>query len=408
MPLQKLEETIAENLNELQQEGALKGDEDVIERIEDSKENRAPRYFLEDQQQGFLKMNSNSYLGLHLNEKVIQAEEETSEDLGSGPGAVRFIHGTYRPHVRLEQKLADFHNREDCIIYSSAYSAMCGIIQPLTSDETLIISDELNHNCIINSIRMARPKSKDIFDHLDYQNLENILEKAASKQFDRVMIITDGVFSMRGDYADLNALVDLAHRYDSEFPEGVFTIMDDSHGVGAYGETGRGTTEVTGEDGADILLATMGKALGVNGGYVATSETIVDYLRETSPFYIYSNPITAPEANAAATALDIVNSPEGRTKLDKLRDLTDYFEQGLTDLGHEVITGEHPIVPLMVRDTEETEEMVQYLRSNHILATAIKYPVVPQGDESIRFQLSADHTQNDLDYALQTIDNFSN
>ena len=404
MPLGKMEETVTENLQKLEEKGTLKGEELVIERVKETEGGKAPRYMIEGKEGGFLRMNLNSYLGMHLNQEVIEAEEESSEKFGSGPGAVRFIHGTYKPHVELENKLADFHDREDCIIYSSAYSAMCGIIQPLTSPETLIISDELNHNCIINGIRMAKPKGKAIYDHLDYNQLRSQLEDAVG-EFDRVIVITDGVFSMRGDFVDIPEVQGLAEEFNPEFSDGVFTIMDDSHGVGSYGETGRGTEEVTGGS-VDVLLATMGKAIGVNGGYVATNSRIVDYLRETSPFYIYSNPITAPEAYASIKSLNIIDSEEGREKLEHLSEMTNYFEKGLEDLGQEVIRGPHPIVPLMIRDTRETTELVNHLEENNVLATAIKYPVVPQGDECIRFQISANHTKEDLDYVIGKVEEF--
>lgn len=405
MPLKKLNETLEEKLEELERKGTLKGEELVIEGVERSSDGNAPRYRIEGEEGEFLKMNSNSYLGLHLNEEVVEAEDKASEKYGSGPGAVRFIHGTYKPHVELEEKLADFHDKESCVIYSSAYSTMTGIIQPLTNSETLIISDELNHNCIINGIRMAKPKGKDIYDHLDMKNLDDKLEDAVGS-YERVIVITDGVFSMRGDYPDLKEFVSTAEKYDSKFKDGVFTIMDDSHGVGAYGETGRGTSEVSDENGVDLIVSTMGKALGVNGGYVVTDETVTSYLRETSPFYIYSNPITAPEAEAAIKSLEIVDSDQGRKMLDHLSTMTDYFEEGLKEIGHEVIEGPHPVVPLMVHDTKKTRQMVDYLKENEVLATAIVYPVVPEGDESIRFQISADHTREDLNYVLDKIDQF--
>ncbi|MFP4507686.1 MAG: aminotransferase class I/II-fold pyridoxal phosphate-dependent enzyme [Candidatus Acetothermia bacterium] len=405
MPLKKMNRTLEEKLNELERKGTLKGEELVIEGVVRSEDGNAPRYRIEGEEGEFLKMNSNSYLGLHLNQEVIEAEEKASEKFGSGPGAVRFIHGTYQPHVELEEKLAEFHGKESCVIYSSAYATMTGIIQPLTNEETLVVSDELNHNCIINGIRMAKPKGKAIYNHLDMGDLDETLQGAVGT-YERVIVITDGVFSMRGDYPDLKKLVSLAEEYDDEFADGVFTIMDDSHGVGAYGETGRGTTEVTGEDGIDLIVSTMGKSLGVNGGYVVSDETVTRYLRETSPFYIYSNPITAPEAEAAIKSLEIVDSDRGREMLDHLSAMTNYFEGGLKDLGHEVIEGPHPVVPLMIRDTEKTRRLVDYLKENEVLATAIVYPVVPEGDESIRFQLSADHTREDLDYVLDTIDEF--
>lgn len=405
MPLEKMKGTLEEELNELEEKGTLKGEELVIEGVERSSDGNAPRYRIEGEEGEFLKMNSNSYLGLHLNDEVIEAEERASEKYGSGPGAVRFIHGTYKPHVELEEKLAEFHGKESCVIYSSAYATMTGIIQPLTDEETLIVSDELNHNCIINGIRMAKPKGKAIYDHLNMPDLEETLDDAVGS-YQRVIVLTDGVFSMRGDYPDLKELVSLAEEYDSEFDDGVFTIMDDSHGVGAYGETGRGTTEVAGEDGIDLIVSTMGKALGVNGGYVVTDKTVTRYLRETSPFYIYSNPITAPEAEAAIKSLEIVDSEQGREMLEHLNAMTNYFEEGLKEIGHEVIEGPHPVVPLMIRDTKKTRDLVAYLKENKVLATAIVYPVVPEGDESIRFQLCADHTREDLDYVLETIDEF--
>ncbi len=405
MPLEKMQQVLSDRLQEMKEDGTLKGDELVITGVKESEDGNAPRYYLQDEDGAFLKMNSNSYLGLHLNDEVIEAEEEASKVYGSGPGAVRFIHGTYEPHVELEKKLADFHDKEACMIYSSAYATMTGIIQPLTSKKTLILSDELNHNCIINGIRMAKPKGKGIYDHLDNDDLDKQLSKAA-REYDRVIVITDGVFSMRGDYPDLEELVSTVKKYDSEFKDGVFTIMDDSHGIGAYGETGRGTSEIAGENGIDLIVATMGKALGVNGGYVVTKSKVVEYLRETSPFYIYSNPITAPEAEAAIKSLEIIDSSQGRDMLSHLRKMTNYFEEGLKDIGHEVIEGPHPVVPLMVRDTKKTRDLVGFLKENKVLATAIVYPVVPHGDESIRFQLCANHSTDDLDYVLETIDKF--
>ncbi|GAH45190.1 unnamed protein product, partial [marine sediment metagenome] len=209
----------------------------------------------------------------------------------------------------------------------------------------------------------------------------------------RAIIVTDGIFSMRGDHAPLSEIADLAEKYDPEFEEGILTIVDDSHGVGAIGETGRGATEFTHEDRIDILVSTMGKALGVNGGYLVSDAKIIEYLRETAPFYIYSNPITVSEASAALKALEILNSDIGRKLLKYLRETTAYFRKGLVDLGYEVIEGKHPVVPLMVRDTKKTIELVKYLKDNGILSTGLYYPVVPKGDEEIRFQICADHTK---------------
>jgi glycine C-acetyltransferase len=211
---------------------------------------------------------------------------------------------------------------------------------------------------------------------------------------------------MRGDHAPLPEIMAVARKYDDRFPENVLVVADDSHGVGAFGETGRGTEEYTGGEKVDLLIATLGKALGVNGGYVVGRRQIIGYLREKSPFYIYSNPITPAEAAAACAAVEILSGARGRELLDHLRSMTGRFEQGLVDLGFETIPGEHPVVPLMVRDTAKTTAMVEHLFGNGILATGLKFPVVPQGDEEIRFQISADHTAADIDYALQVLSDF--
>jgi len=185
-------------------------------------------------------------------------------------------------------------------------------------------------------------------------------------------------------------------------------VVDDSHGVGAFGASGRGTEEHTGSGPADLLVATLGKAFGVNGGYVVADDTIIRYLRETSPFYIYSNPITPAEAAAADKAVDILDSPAGLSLLAHLRAMTTRFRQGLVELALETLPGGHPVVPLMLRDTAMTADLVAHLRRAGILATGLNYPVVPKGEEEIRFQISADHTAADIDAALEVLADFAN
>jgi glycine C-acetyltransferase len=247
---------------------------------------------------------------------------------------------------------------------------------------------------------LARPAEKHIYKHLDMGELERRLETAA-KSCARAIMATDGVFSMRGDHAPLDRIMALARGYDSAFAEGAIVVVDDSHGVGAFGPSGRGSEEFTGSPQADLLVATLGKAFGVNGGYVVAEEIVIRYLRETSPLYIYSNPITPAEAAAAHKAIDIVDSPEGAALLAHLRKMTARFKAGLIKLGFETLPGEHPVVPLLVRDTERTLALVSHLRQRSILATGLTYPVVPKGDEEIRFQISADHTLADIDTALE-------
>ena len=406
MSVKRLEHTLSGKLNELKEKGTLKGKEMVITGVKPADDEKGPRCFIEGRgEKEFLRMNSNSYLGMSLNREIIEAEEEAARKYGAGPGAVRFISGTYQPHIELEQKLAKFHNRESAMLFSSAYAAVMGIVSPLIDNETIVISDELNHNCIINAIRLSRPTIKEVYKHLDMTDLEDRIRNGIGKG-KRVLLVTDGIFSMRGDYAPLDAIAEIARKYDLEFEEGIILIVDDSHGVGAFGKTGRGTEEYTNAKGVDIIVATLGKALGVNGGYLAAPSTIVDYLRETAPFYIYSNPITPSEASSAMKALDILDSEKGRQLLENLRKLTKRFEKGLADLGYEIIESEHPVVPLMIRDTKRTSELVQYLAQHGILATGLNYPVVPKGDEEIRFQVAADHTEYDIDYVLEILRKF--
>jgi glycine C-acetyltransferase len=292
------------------------------------------------------------------------------------------------------------------MIYSSAYATTMGVLPALITGDTAVISDALNHNCIINAMRLARPLVKYVYNHLDLADLESRLQAAAGRSR-RAIVVTDGIFSMRGDWAPLPEIVELVRRYDSEFPENALLVVDDSHGVGAFGATGRGTEEYTGCEGVDILVATLGKAFGVNGGYVVGSRRLVEFLRQKSAFYIYSNPITPAEASAALAAVDLVDSQVGRDLLDHLRAMTARFEQGLGRLGLETIPGEHPVVPLMVRDTARTSALVEHLKTNGILATGLNFPVVPQGDEEIRFQISADHTPRDIDLTLEVLGSFA-
>ncbi|MGZ8163878.1 MAG: aminotransferase class I/II-fold pyridoxal phosphate-dependent enzyme, partial [Methylobacter sp.] len=221
----------------------------------------------------------------------------------------------------------------------------------------------------------------------------------------RVCLVTDGIFSMRGNYAHLNKLNACCKRHEDAYEEGIITIVDDSHGVGAFGRTGRGTEEYS-QGRADVLIATLGKAFGVNGGYVVADSAVVAYLRETSPFYIYSNPITPAEASAASAALDIVDSDEGLNLLEKLRVYSAYLRVGLKEFGFKTLQGEHPIVPIMTRNTEKTSALVAHLLDNNILVTGLNYPVVPQGDQEIRLQVSAEHTKKDLDYLLAKLAEF--
>jgi len=408
MPFHRLSQALNAEIAVIDGRGSSKRHEVVIVDVVPPQGGHGPRYLLQGEgQKPFLKMNSNNYLGMGLRRQVVQAEEAAVGRFGCGPGAVRFISGTYEPHVALEARLAAFHARESAMVFSSAYATIISTIVPLITPETALISDELNHNCIINAMRLARPKEKFVYKHNQVADLEASLEKAAAIGAKRAVVVTDGIFSMRGDHAPLVEIQAAVRKFDERFAENAVLVVDDSHGVGAFGGSGRGTEEHTGCEPVDILVGTLGKAFGVNGGYVTGPRVLVDFLRETSMMYIYSNPITPAEAAAAKVAIDVLDSPEGLGLLEHLRAMTAKFEKGLIDLGFETIRGEHPVTPLVVRDTPRTQALVKHLFANGILATGLSYPVVPKGDEEIRFQVSADHTAQDIDAVLDALRTFN-
>ncbi|MCH8984270.1 MAG: aminotransferase class I/II-fold pyridoxal phosphate-dependent enzyme [Acidobacteria bacterium] len=405
MPHDRLDAALVSQVETLEQAGTAKGSETIITDVVAPSGGSGPRYRLAGVDGAFLRMNSNGYLGLSRHRAVVDAEETATRRFGAGPGGVRFISGSYQAHIDLEERLARFHEREASMIFSSAYAAVVSTLTSLIDSETVVLSDQLNHNCIINALRLSRPARREVYPHLDFDALGSALGRLVGEGR-RAMVVTDGVFSMRGDHADLSRLHDVAQAHDSSYPENVVVVVDDSHGVGALGNTGRGTEEVAGSGPSDVLIGTLGKAFGVNGGYVAGSRALVSFLREKAPMYIYSNPITVGEAAAANMALSIVDSTEGLEMLSHLREMTRRFEHGLVDLGFETIPGPHPVVPLMVRDTARTTALVAHLRDNEILATGLNYPVVPKGDEEIRFQVNADHTTGDIDLVLGALASF--
>ena len=403
MPLQRLTGVLNGLVARMEEEGTAKGAEVVVREVIPAADGQGPRFLLEGRgDKPYIRMNANSYLGLSLHPEVIEAEEATARAMGAGPGAVRFIAGTYAPHSALERALAGFHGREEGMIFSSAYAAVVSVLVSLIDKATFVLSDELNHNCIINAIRLSRPAGKAIYPHLDLAALDLRLDEAKGRAR-RAIVVTDGIFSMRGDHAPVDEIMAIAARHDPDYPENVVVVVDDSHGVGAFGATGRGTEEYTGSPPSDILVGTLGKAFGVNGGYAVSASPVIRFLRESSPLYIYSNPITAGEAAAARKSLRILQSPEGAERLRRLRSLTKRFEAGLVVHGFETIPSDHPITPVMVRDTGETRRLVAALFEAGVLATGLAYPVVPRGDESIRFQVNADHTEAGIDQVLAAL-----
>lgn len=351
--------------------------------------------------------NSNDYLGLRHHPTLKKAEHTYSELCGTGPGAVRFISGSFEVHAKLEQALARFHGQEAAIVFSSAFAAnlatLFSLIKPQNKDSvvsgnTLVISDELNHRSIIDGIRLANLSSeqKQIFKHLDAGSLETVLQENAGR-FDRVLVVTDGVFSMLGEYQNLQALSEVIERYDSEYAQGILLVFDDCHGVAAFGKTGRGTQEVSGAH-YDVLVGTLGKGLGADGGYVVGSKVVIDYLRESAATYIYSNSIAPGTAAAALAAVKMLDTPEGQQLLDSLAKNVVYLKTKLSEAGFSFAADSvHPIQPVLIGDTAKTQELTSRLFELGFMVTNINYPVVPKGKDEIRVQLSATQTQEDLD-----------
>ena len=239
MSITKLNIILTDSVADLKAKGSAKGDEMVIVGMKPAAGEKSVRYFVEGYgDMEFVKMNSNSYLGMSLHPEVVKAEEKATREFGVGPGAVRFISGTYKHHIELEEKLAKFHGKEAGMIFSSAYVTSLGVLMPLASKETVYISDELNHNCIIQAMRLSRPLGKAIYKHNDMADLETNIKEWAGKA-KRALVVTDGIFSMRGDNAPLKEFAELCEKYDNQFEEGLISIIDDSHGVGGFGPTGR-------------------------------------------------------------------------------------------------------------------------------------------------------------------------
>jgi glycine C-acetyltransferase len=400
MPLDKLNPSLVADVARLEQEGRAKAPERVIVGYVPPAGDRGPRYRLRGSDRTFIRMNSNSYLSLSHHPSLLRAADEAAHEFGAGPGAVRFIDGTAQPHVDLEARIAAFAGRPSARIFNSAYTTTLGLAITLAGPDTYWIGDALNHNCIIRAMRIANVPSaqRAIFAHNDVADLERHLA-AVPSGMQRVVVIFDGIFSMRGDHAPLDRIERLVAAHQGRFRDGVVTVMDDSHGIAAYGATGRGTEEHCGAR-ADVFIGTLGKAFGVNGGFVAGSPELIEAVRQKADTYIYTNPLGAADCAAAIAAVGIADGDEGRRRLSDLAARTRQFRTGLERLGFESIPGPHPVVPLVVRDTDRVRTMVRGLFDRGILAVGLTFPVVPKGDETIRFQINAAHTEADIDEVL--------
>ena len=339
-----------------------------------------------------LNMCANNYLGLADNPEIIEAARRSYDEWGFGLSSVRFICGTQQVHKALEARISEFLGTEDTILYSSCFDANGGLFETLLDEEDAVISDELNHASIIDGIRLCKARRLR-YGNSDMGELESRLREAAPARFR--LIATDGVFSMDGYYAKLPEICDLADEHDA------LVMIDDSHAVGFVGENGRGTHEHCGVEGrVDVITGTLGKALGgASGGYTSGRREIVALLRQRSRPYLFSNTLAPSIVAASLKALEIIDrSPELR---QQLRANTRHFRQGLESLGFEFRPGTHAIVPIMLGDAGLAQEMAALMLAKGVYVIGFFYPVVPHGAARIRTQMSASHTRDDLDFALE-------
>lgn len=398
--------TLQQELQRIEDAKTAKRHEKIIEGFTDDP---APRALIEGK--SYRIFNSNDYLGLRFHPKLKAAEMAASDAFGTGPGAVRFISGTLKVHRDLEKAVAKFHGKDDAIVISSAFATNLAVLfclirgqsaDSVVSGDTLVISDELNHRSIIDGIRVAGlPKeNKAIFKHMNASDLKRVLTEHKGK-FSRVIVVTDGVFSMLGEYQDLKGLRAVIDAADKHFAEGIILVVDDAHGIGAFGKTGRGVEEVCGTS-ADVLVGTFGKAFGADGGYVTGDQIVIDYLRESAATYIYSNSISPGTAAAAKAAVKLLETKSGSKLLVKSRTNVALFKKLMKKAGFAFAAdSSHPIQPVLMGSAAVSKAFREALFEVGILVTSINYPVVPKGRDEIRVQISASHTKADIEYFVK-------
>jgi len=338
-----------------------------------------------------LNMCANNYLGLADHPALIAAAKEALDTRGFGMASVRFICGTQDIHKELEAALTKFLGTEDTILYPSCFDANGGLFETLLTDKDAVISDELNHASVIDGIRLCKAQ-RFRYKHSDMADLEAQLRTAKDARFR--LIATDGCFSMDGTIANLGAICELAEKYNA------LTMIDDAHATGFLGKTGRGTHEYRGVMGRiDIITGTLGKALGgASGGFTSGCKEIVDLLRQRSRPYLFSNTIAPPVVAASLKALDLLTAS---TELrDKLEENTKYFRAALTDRGLTIKPGVHPIVPIMIGDAAKSQKFAARMLEKGVYVIGFFYPVVPHGTARVRTQVSAAHSREDLEFAV--------
>lgn len=337
---------------------------------------------------------ANNYLGLSNNPEVIQAAKDTMDTHGFGMSSVRFICGTQDIHKQLEQKIAEFYKTEDTILYAAAFDANGGVFEPLLSDEDAIISDSLNHASIIDGVRLCKAV-RYRYENNDMESLEAQLIEASKMNHRFKLIATDGVFSMDGVVAQLDKICDLADKYNA------LVLVDECHAAGFIGKTGRGTLELKNVMGrVDIVTGTLGKALGgAMGGYTTGKKEIIELLRQRSRPYLFSNSLAPAIVGASLKVFEMISTDTSLR--DKLAWNTNYFKEGMTKAGFDIVKGDSAIVPVMLYDAKLSQDMANMLLEEGIYVIGFFYPVVAKGKARIRVQLSASHTIEHLEKAIK-------
>ena len=338
-----------------------------------------------------LNFCANNYLGFADNKRIIKAAKNIMDTHGFGMASVRFICGTQDIHKNLEKKISEFHGTEDTILYSSCFDANGGVFEAILGADDALISDELNHASIIDGIRLCKSKRLR-YKHMDMADLEKLLKESADAP--HRLIVTDGVFSMDGDIAPLPKIVDLAHKYDA------MIFIDESHATGFIGKTGKGTPEYFGvEKEIDVINSTLGKALGGGtGGYTSGHKEIVEMIRQKGRPYLFSNSVAPPIVAAATEVFELLKDP---SHVNKLKRNTVQFRQGMTKAGFKVLGHpECPIVPIWFGDARIASGIAEEMMNHNIYVIGFSYPVVPKGKARIRVQLSAAHTAEQIDKAI--------
>ncbi len=386
MSFKSAKDSITKDLTEIKEAGLWK-----VERVIASEQKN--NITLEDGSE-VINMCANNYLGLANNSKVIKAAKDSFSQWGFGLSSVRFICGTQSIHKTLEKKVSEFLGMEGTILYAACFDANTGLFETILTAEDAIISDELNHASIIDGVRLCKA-ARYRYKNNNMNDLRSKLIEAKDAGARRILITTDGVFSMDGTVAQLDKICDLADEFDA------MVHHDDCHAVGFMGKTGRGVHEYCNVmDRVDIITGTFGKALGgASGGYTSARKEIVDMLRQRSRPYLFSNTLAPSICAASLKVLDMLSSS---TKLrDRLESNTHYFRKGMQKVGFDVDDGDHPIVPVMLGDASLAQEMSKKLLEKGIYAIGFFFPVVPKGKARIRTQISAAHTKEDLDKAIK-------